>query len=376
MSRMNTSLAVVLLLIAAPALGQSITDVTGTFTAGETITIAGSSFGTKSPAAPLKWETWESGSDGGLIVTNQPEWVDNDENGATGASYSDTRAHSGSISAFNTNQPWTGNFSSRTNHYITPLSDELFVSYWFYYDGGTTTDNGMNIKLTRINSYSASGQSYGGLGLTTFNNLDFVSGASSYGEISSTFVNGEGSHNVNTGPPNYRDYLCDAQPNMWTRFDAYKLLSTPGVEDGRVFLYNVESQSYELDNAEDTRAAGDTFQLDCIKLGLMWGNQDEDFVEISLYMDDIYIDNTLARVEIGNNADFRSCTHREMQIPSAWSATEIAVTVNTGTFTNGATAYLFVVDSDGTASTGYPVIINSSIEEPGEMVGPSNIRVE
>jgi hypothetical protein len=56
---------------------------------------------------------------------------------------------------------------------------------------------------------------------------------------------------------------------------------------------------------------------------------------------------------IGDAAIFSQCTHREIQIPTAWSDTEITVTFNQGSFTDYETCYLFVVDSDGTASAGY-----------------------
>jgi len=76
------------------------------------------------------------------------------------------------------------------------------------------------------------------------------------------------------------------------------------------------------------------------------------------YWDNLYIDNTQARVEIGNASTYATCTHREIQIPSAWAAGSITVTANTGSFADGA-AYLFVIDGDGTASAGYPITVDA-----------------
>jgi hypothetical protein len=76
--------------------------------------------------------------------------------------------------------------------------------------------------------------------------------------------------------------------------------------------------------------------------------------EDSFYsVDDVYVDTTWARVMVGNASTLANSTHREIQIPSAWSDTEITVTYNQGSFANQETCYLFVVDSDGTASAGY-----------------------
>jgi hypothetical protein len=71
------------------------------------------------------------------------------------------------------------------------------------------------------------------------------------------------------------------------------------------------------------------------------------------YMGDIYAAPTLARVEMGNAATYDACTHREVQIPTAWADTEITVTVNRGSFAADDEVYLFVVDDDGAKSAGY-----------------------
>jgi hypothetical protein len=68
------------------------------------------------------------------------------------------------------------------------------------------------------------------------------------------------------------------------------------------------------------------------------------------YVDDVYIDDTWQRVEIGDNATYSSCTHREIQIPTAWSDTSITATLNQGSFENGSTGYVFVIDEDGNAN--------------------------
>lgn len=78
------------------------------------------------------------------------------------------------------------------------------------------------------------------------------------------------------------------------------------------------------------------------------------------YFDDIYIDTTMSRVMLCNNATYSSATICEPQIPSAWSDTSVTVKANLGALT-GNTAYLFVFDSTNTANTtGYSVTIGSS----------------
>ena len=69
------------------------------------------------------------------------------------------------------------------------------------------------------------------------------------------------------------------------------------------------------------------------------------------YYDDIYVDTTLARVVLAEQPTLSDASIVEVQIPSAWSDSSITATVNLGKFAPGQTAYLFVVDASGAAST-------------------------
>lgn len=81
------------------------------------------------------------------------------------------------------------------------------------------------------------------------------------------------------------------------------------------------------------------------------------------YFDDVYIDNTYARVVLANNASYEQATIVEPQIPSAWSDGSIAVTVNGGKFADGQTAFLFVFDAENNHNaSGYPVTIGFTAE--------------
>jgi hypothetical protein len=79
------------------------------------------------------------------------------------------------------------------------------------------------------------------------------------------------------------------------------------------------------------------------------------------YFADVYVDYTPARVVLANNAALPLATVIEPQIPTAWSAGSITLSVNLGKFAPGQTAYLFVVDAAGNPSaTGYPVTVGRS----------------
>jgi hypothetical protein len=79
------------------------------------------------------------------------------------------------------------------------------------------------------------------------------------------------------------------------------------------------------------------------------------------YFDDVYVDTTLARVVLADKPVLSQATIVEIQIPSAWSDTSITAQVNLGRFTQGQTAYMFVVDASGNVSaTGLAVTAGGS----------------
>jgi hypothetical protein len=81
------------------------------------------------------------------------------------------------------------------------------------------------------------------------------------------------------------------------------------------------------------------------------------------YFSDIYLDYSLARVVLSNNANLGSSTIIEPQVPSQWSGNSISFTVNLGKFKTGDRAYVHVVDSAGVrTSSGLAVTVGGGGE--------------
>lgn len=81
---------------------------------------------------------------------------------------------------------------------------------------------------------------------------------------------------------------------------------------------------------------------------------------------DVYLDNTWARVVVGNAPTLEASTHREIQIPISWSSSSITVQLNLRAFPSGAQAYIFVVDQDNIPSQGFPLDV-APPSPPGEV---------
>jgi hypothetical protein len=95
------------------------------------------------------------------------------------------------------------------------------------------------------------------------------------------------------------------------------------------------------------------------KVGYEPGGETPD--SVAHWMDDIYVDSSFSRVMVCSGSTWSTRSHCEMQIPSSWSSSSIAVTVNRGSFAAGASAYLYVIDSTGVSnSSGYPITFGSS----------------
>jgi hypothetical protein len=92
-----------------------------------------------------------------------------------------------------------------------------------------------------------------------------------------------------------------------------------------------------------------------------------------VYMDDFYADITWARVMVGNASTFSACTRREIQIPIAWSNSQITISVNKGGFSDLQNTFLYVIDSSGKANAnGFHL---GSVSSPPPPDAPSSLVV-
>jgi hypothetical protein len=65
-----------------------------------------------------------------------------------------------------------------------------------------------------------------------------------------------------------------------------------------------------------------------------------------------------------------------MQIPQIWGASFITTKVNQGSFADGSSQYLYVLDSIGTANnTGYPITFGSGSSDIIAPSAPSGLSV-
>ena len=335
-----------LVAIAAP----SISSVTGAVSDEETIVISGSSFGTKSPAAPLKYDDFASGTNGQSISG----W--DDYNGLPKYSTTEIR-YSGTKSA---HQDYSGSDTGAgiglEGSSIPDGTTELYVSFWTWTESWGNAAR--NVKIMSTGTFDFSAQNF------------WETRIDCYPETSSGHLyamNGTGC----TGGGGYSDDwgIGDspiADDSQWHRTTSYVRIGTSGYRD----LWLDE----DLLSSISGGFTNNSCELKYLLIGHYWADADSN---ANRYVDEVYVDITPARVEICNQSSWSAAhdgsgtDHCEIQSPSAWSATSISVTFNQGSFNTEDTAYLYVVDSSGNASAGYQVEIGSETGTPSQITGVS-----
>lgn len=319
-----------------PGTDPIVTGVTGTVAHGNTITLNGFRFGTVLQAEPLIWDDFEGGTHSAKLANG---WNSYPNATSPGALYNNGDAYSGSLSAYNEiGASGRGEFATSYQEFAP--SDKTYASYLFKYT--VTGDNYGIMKLSRLTSnYDgpvAHTDHYNGPG-------DFALGYQPKADW------GYGNSNPGNGP--LQRNVSGIGPDKWIRVEMYRELSTPGVDDGKL-IWGVDLNTYQMSESIMTRDLDFSFQTNNFLLGLMLANRQNDG-HFKMYIDDVYVNNTQARVEIGNAATFSACTLREIQIPSSWTSNSIGIMVNKGKLPSG-TAYLYVIDDEGRVNAaGYPI---------------------
>jgi hypothetical protein len=334
-----------------------ITNVTGT----TTYTISGSSFGTKSTANPFTYDNFEDGTGDTTATIGTWENVQNFD--ITTASVRHV------ASTYNVGYNFKSNVTVGSWSLDSTVSEKWFVQYWFKLDSnwtwgtGTYGDGGFlsNIKMFRLSTVprDVGGQqetptvaTYGWSNEMVYTTSDIAN-------------NGGGAFNSG--------YQEQFTKNVWHCLKFEYKESSLDTFDGilRIWLDGIL-----ILNASGFKTREDVNQFkhpELLGWYNSWETDSKSVLPDTFYLDEIYIDTTWSRVEIGNNSVYSSCTHREIQIPTAWSDTEITVTVNQGSFGNGESAYLFVIDSNGSASSGFPITVGESFNNSNVVTGNTTV---
>lgn len=324
----------------------SIKGVEGAVSQGETITISGSGFGSRSNATPFYWSDFESATVG---------------QNALQAGLDDLGTDGQGLPYVRNDLALSGTKSLRMDYLQNKDSmfprvgknglnaTEVYVSVWTYWK--RTAGNGgapFIFKLVRGGTNPA------------------YSGVPRFYETirpnDSGTVTGSDRGSVNSsGTTTWaQDVNAGQNAGGWHRSEYYFKLSTPGVADG-VFKTWVDGTLNSNLTATMSRTSGTSALINYV-MSPFDGNDSYGMSNAySVWVDDFYIDTTRARVELGDASTLSASKKRYILPSTKWSDGSVSVKVNLSTFTSGAKAYLYVFDASGNAnSSGYPVTIGAA----------------
>ncbi len=339
----------------------AISGVSGTISNGQSISIAGSSFGSKSHAGPMLWDDFDSGANGSAVAGPSGGTQPLIHQGNL-ASYSQwVRGGGGAISSlsilFNNSTP-------KANSSLHARATFSGSSYWGLdlivpYDQFTTGNElyfSFYYRLTRTGA-SFPRQTKAWIAYTATADRAYFSTA---------FDNCEsGGFRMHRTEGGFLDQGFSLEgkniSGEWVRFETYLKQSAPGVSNGtwqqlayRPTLGTPVRLTTNLNNAQMRATSQDW--IDWTFGGSYWSmcsSSDTGTIDI----DDFYMDSTRARVEVCNAPTFSASTSCELQVPTAWSDTSVTATLKRG-YLNAGPAYVYVINASGNVNAaGHAVTI-------------------
>jgi hypothetical protein len=313
-----------------------ITDVSGNLTHGTPLTISGRSFGSDSAPGPVVWDNVESGE-------FSPNWGSS-RNLSVG-----TRSRNQFSNYCGTNNFQGSGGDGGYGYFVGPsehLGERWFVQYWFQIDGnfdwGTSTygngdENLANVKIFRMWNPGSVDE-------------NFVMALHGYVDSApylAEYVDDSGGGRAFSG------FRSEWQKGVWHCLQFEYKESSVGVQDGEFRIWldgKLELDDRTIKTREDFADLKRPFIVGFYDSWNDSGTDRDDF-----FIDDVYIDNSWARVELGNALNYSECTIRETQIPTEWDDGTIEVVTNLGSLASSPNMYLFVTDADGNTTPGYLV---------------------
>jgi len=354
----------------------SVSGVSGTLQSGASLQITGGGFGTKPAAAPLKWDNFENGTNGAVIGNGWSYTTGCNPGPCHPPIYSNGVTRTGSGLSIRANfddggrtdcpDPegcnWSSSFgvtgnSSNTNRISGLTLPVIYLDTWVNYMPATPEPR--NVKLIRVHTNAYAPNLY--LNIYCLTDTDGARIGQDGGGTNMVFP---------SSPWRGTSFF----KGNWRHVQMYLVQSSPGVADGTAII-TIDGVT-SINRVGDFMTRTDASQFwDTVWIGNYAGHNALYTCLASpgntyVYWDDAYIDTTRAHVEIGDADTYSACTHREIQVPTAWTSTSITVKANAGSFSNLSNLYMYVMDGNGAVNaTGYKLASTS-----GDLVSPAPIR--
>jgi hypothetical protein len=315
----------------------SIAGVSGTLSAGGTVTIHGGGFGTKTPVKPLIFAPFDS-SMSPSSLGRRISWT------AVSNFAHSTQGYTGNC-AKATND--SGNWTLRADYnYWTAEGNRAYmhkkVKYNFTVQHGNATNN---FKIWRCWPAGASG--YPNIYAASNNGRVFTEQA-------------QGCSHLETG---FWDEFPIDTTNWFTQEILLKASSAVNKKDGWLSIRDDNTRHVAEGTVITRTSCSPAYMVaNYVVHGVLANRGSWNpawSVNNRMWVDDVYVDvgpYAWARVVLGDARTYGACRRLEIQIPTYWANGTITVRANPGRFASGQTVYLYVFDKDNRPnSAGFPV---------------------
>lgn len=374
-----------LLLLAPPGLAfaaPAITDVSGSFSHGQSVTISGGGFGEKASVAPAVWDDGsgtsilDKWSGGWPSTASASEWnIQYKQAGFRGILGPHDHAgryiaglHKEGGSPFS---PHAGtNVGVWKEFDMNSYPQPVYLSWYERLD--PLWDNTFNID------YNAKYFSYSGDSSSPYDNpYWYLAWNQSPRPKDGSYPTGIREHvfggagitsqfpDINSHGPYW---LAGNNPvDQWLKIEMEMMISNDR-NQGYVKLWEDGVPKIDFHGSTDNAYSGYAFAMPGKRLLQIGGftrfPADSNFLTDHnwRYFSDLYIDTSFQRVQICEGSTWSNKGLCEVQIPqTAWNDSSVSMKVNQASFADNSTAYLYVVDQNGAAnSDGYPVAFASA----------------
>ena len=348
MRSLRLALLLTMSLTAAAAVAQPQVDrVEGAAQPGQTFRIFGAGFGNKAHPGPLRWDDFQNGTLGDRLTDHADGGVfDLQAAIDRRPTYSDARQRfPGDVCALQ-------DYSERNNKGMAVITEyhQMYATFWAYRDDYA----GTAMRVTNCKLFGNFYDWWTGLPESRWDEYwDQNAGHMQMNDCNANNVSNEwiGAH---------------PRLNQWIRVERYFNYGDPGVANGYAYGAINGVKQGEISGVFQTNACAGNM-LGGFVMGNYFRTEDGSGALLRQYISEMYADTTQARVEVGDSADWNTCSKREIQIPTAWQDGVVAIRFNEGSFQAGDQAYAFVVDRDGIPSPGIGFVVGTDYGTGGNI---------
>jgi hypothetical protein len=335
---------------AVPVVPSVVSGVSGSFTQGGSITIAGSAFGSNADGGPMLYDNFDDAT--GDIVSS----------GGTGRV---PQVHVGGLSGYTTwvrdgGGDYTGRAITRNNG--SPKAHSTWHARMAF-DSNLGGFWGLNLRVPYavdtgdelyVSFYVRSTKTHADFGRQHKSIVWYSSGFNDQGYVSTAYDNCQTF-------PGWREELLDVSYQgtsgitgvhtdaEWIRQELYFRQGAPGTANGGInfTIYRPSAPAKYFSSSGSIATRSNSLVWSEWTFGGGYYDDCSGVETANIDLDEFYMDDTPARVEVCDSPTWAARNKCELQMPTAWSDTSITATFNIGYLSPGNPAYVYVINAGG-----------------------------